>query len=178
MNRCYHKALLRFCLLGVLSVSSSVFAQTCLSNIEPTTPSAEFESISDNQVKHLRTGLVWMRCAIGQTYDGTQCSGDAQQMTWEQALQLAHGYRFDDTQGWRLPNIKELATLTERSCVRPAINTDVFPNTPPDDFWTSTPAVTDAERAWVVAYFNSSNSIKDKQRFVFVRLVRTALADE
>ena len=119
-----------------------------------------------------------MRCAIGQTWDGTNCTGDAQQLSWQQALQLAHGYSVENIQGWRLPNIKELATVTERQCVRPAINIDVFPDTPADDFWTSTPSVTDEQRAWVVAFFNSSNSIKDKDRFVFVRLVRTALAQE
>jgi hypothetical protein len=164
-------------ILGIFSTASAL-AQTCLTNIPATTPNSEFVELSDIQIKHQRTGLVWLRCAIGQTWDGTNCTGDAQQLTWQQALQLAHGYSVENIQGWRLPNIKELATVTERQCVRPAINIDVFPDTPADDFWTSTPSVTDEQRAWVVAFFNSSNSIKDKDRFVFVRLVRTALAQE
>jgi hypothetical protein len=58
--------------------------------------------------------------------------------------------------------------------VRPAINEFFFPNTSSDDYWTSTPSVVDPKRAWVIAFFNSSNSLKDKRLFVFTRLVRTA----
>ena len=96
----------------------SAYAQTCLTNIPATTPTSEFSEIGTQQVKHSRSGLVWLRCAVGQTWDGTECTGDAQQLTWQQALQLAHGYTADSTQGWRLPNLKELSTLTERQCVR------------------------------------------------------------
>ncbi|AGH43655.1 Lcl C-terminal domain-containing protein [Paraglaciecola psychrophila] len=70
--------------------------------------------------------------------------------------------------------MKELASLTERSCARPAINEFFFPNTSSDDYWTSTPSVINPERAWVIAFFNSSNTLKDKRLFVFTRLVRTA----
>ena len=175
-----YKFIMQRAVLSVLLslVATATYGQTCLSNIPATTPDAEFTELSTVQIKHERSGLVWMRCAIGQTWDGSNCTGDAQQLTWQQALQLAHGYQVEESGGWRLPNIKELATLTERQCVRPAINATLFPDTPADDFWTSTPAVNDDQRAWVVAFFNSSNSIKDKDRFVFVRLVRTALASE
>lgn len=167
-------SLKRLAVVTLLFCVSNAAAQTCLTNIPPTTPDSEFTEISSVQVKHNRTGLVWMRCAIGQTWDGSTCVGDATQMTWQEALQLAHGYQVETTLGWRLPNIKELSSLTERQCVRPSINTAVFPNTPEDDFWTATPSVADTQRAWVVAFFNSSNSLKDKDRFVFVRLVRNA----
>ena len=167
-------------LLGSVSylVSTVVSAQTCLTNIPATTPEAEFSAVGTAQVKHQRTGLVWARCALGQEWDGTACLGDAQQLTWQQALIAAHGAQVDQTQGWRLPNLKELSSLTERQCVRPSINAVLFPGTPEDDFWTSTPSVSDPDRAWVVAFTNSSNAIRDKQRFVFVRLVRTALPNE
>jgi hypothetical protein len=115
-----------------------------------------------------------MRCSLGQTWSGNTCVGDASELNWQQALQAAHGYKFANKKGWRVPNIKELATITERSCVRPAINEELFPNTPSDDFWTSTPAIQDVQRAWVLAFFNSSNSIKQKELFVFARLVRNA----
>ena len=167
---------LKFCasvLLWSLWAFNAV-AQTCISSIPSTTPEAEFEELSTVQIKHTRTGLIWMRCAIGQSWDGNSCEGDATQMTWQEALQLAQGYQVENTLGWRLPNVKELSTLTERQCVRPSINATVFPNTPEDDFWSSTPSVSDPQRAWVVAFFNSSNSLKDKDRFVFVRLVRNA----
>lgn len=148
--------------------------QTCLSDAIETTPTENFVVNADGTVTDLSTGLMWMQCSIGQTWLAGVCTGDADSMNWQEALQLAHGYEFANYDGWRLPNVKELASITERQCVRPAINETLFPSTPSDDFWTSTPSLSDAQRAWVVAFFNSSNSIKQKNLFVFVRLVRTA----
>lgn len=159
-------------LLAVM-IPIQVAAQTCISDIDETTPTTNFLDNGNGTVTDLTTGLMWMQCSLGQTWSNGACTGDAETLNWQQALQQAHGYEFASTDGWRLPNIKELATLSERSCVRPAINETLFPSTPSDDYWTSTPSLSDPQRAWVVAFFNSSNSIKEKQLFVFARLVRT-----
>jgi hypothetical protein len=164
------KAIL-FCLS---MVAFSVFGQTCLADYEQAVQQAAYIDNGDGTVTHTELRLTWMRCSVGQTWQDETCVGDPSELTWQQALQLAHGFQYAGKAGWRVPNIKELATLTERQCVRPAIDELLFPNTPSDDFWTSTPSVVDPQRAWVVAFFNSSNSIKDKQLFVFTRLVRTA----
>lgn len=147
-------------------------AQTCLSDAPETSPASHFSELSSTELVDSSTGLIWQRCAVGQTYTDSQCTGDATRFTWQQALVYVQQLAHDEQKAWRLPNVKELATLTERQCVRPAINASVFPNTPSDDFWTSTPSVDDPLRAWVVAFFNSSHSTKQKDRFVFVRLVR------
>ncbi|WP_026377085.1 DUF1566 domain-containing protein [Aestuariibacter salexigens] len=158
----------------VMIVGCNVSAQSCLVDIDDTTASSEFTDLEDGTVLHVRTGLVWMRCSLGQTWNGSTCINEADELTWQQALDQAYGYEFADSLAWRLPNIKELASITERSCVRPSINETIFPNTSADDYWTSTPSMADPQRAWVVAFFNSSNSIKQKDRSVFVRLVRNA----
>lgn len=165
------KALLVSTLLA--SAPLSTFAQECLSDGLETTPSDNFEAVTTTSVLDVTTDLVWRRCSEGQTWDGSTCSGEAIKYTWQQALKLAQQASNEDLLGWRLPNVKELATLTERDCVRPAINSSIFPATPPDDFWTSTPSADDPDRAWVVAFFNASHSIKEKDRFIYVRLVRT-----
>lgn len=154
--------------------SGYVSAQTCLSSAIETTPIANFVDNADGTVSDSTTGLMWMQCSLGQTWQAGQCVGDPDALNWQQALQQSHGYTFASYDGWRLPNIKELSTITERLCVRPAINETLFPNTPSDDFWSSTPSMSDPQRAWVLAFFNSSNSIKQKSLFVFARLVRTA----
>ena len=154
-------------------VSISTFAQECLSDGLETTPNDNFEAVTTSTLLDTTTDLVWRRCAEGQTWNGSTCSGEAVKYTWQQALKLAHEASNEDLLGWRLPNVKELATITERDCVRPAINSSLFPATPPDDFWTSTPSADDPDRAWVVAFFNASHSIKEKDRFIYVRLVRT-----
>lgn len=157
----------------LMGASISVHAQECLSDGLETTPNDNFEAVTTSTLLDTTTDLVWRRCSEGQTWDGSTCTGEAVKYTWQQALQLAQQASNDDLLGWRLPNVKELATLTERDCVRPAINSSLFPATPPDDFWTSTPSADDPDRAWVVAFFNASHSIKEKDRFIYVRLVRT-----
>jgi len=155
-------------------VSYVATSQTCLPDYDASLKIDEFVDNADGTATDASLGLVWMRCSLGQAWANETCSGDANELTWQQALQAAHGYEYAGQLGWRVPNMKELASLTERSCVRPAINELFFPNTSSDDYWTSTPSVVDPERAWVIAFFNSSNSLKDKHLFVFTRLVRTA----
>ncbi|RDV24339.1 DUF1566 domain-containing protein [Alteromonas aestuariivivens] len=159
-------AVLLLCSLGVA-------AQTCLPDSPETTATDSLTDLSGGEVWHVATGLVWQRCALGQIWNGATCLGEAEKYTWQEALELAQQASHDDLKGWRLPNIKELASITERACVRPSINAEWFPQTPEDDFWSSTPSATDPERAWVVAFFNASHSLKQKDRYVYVRLVRT-----
>lgn len=170
----------KYILIGVLaSVSLSLHAeQVCSSTAPASAPIESFTRFDNGQTLDLSTNLMWMRCALGQTWADGICSGEAEPYTWKQALELSVGYSFNASTSWRLPNVKELSSITERSCTRPSISIEIFPATPPDDFWTSTPSITDPQRAWVIAFFNSSNSIKEKNRAVFVRLVRTSLPAE
>ncbi|KXI26975.1 Lcl C-terminal domain-containing protein [Paraglaciecola hydrolytica] len=161
-------------LLLLLTTSCSLIAQTCVESIAATTPSDNFVDNENGTITDSKHGLMWMRCSLGQTWQNGSCVGDALALSWQQALVTAHGYVYANQQGWRVPNVKELASITEVQCVRPAINIELFPDTPADDFWSSTPSVTDPQRAWVIAFFNSSNSLKDKKLFVYSRLVRTA----
>ncbi|MFT4994932.1 MAG: hypothetical protein ACI965_001974 [Paraglaciecola sp.] len=167
---------MKWLLITLIFLSFSLRGQTCLSSITETAPESDFMDNGDGTVTDPIRDLSWMRCSIGQNWDEleSRCEGDASELNWQQALQAAHGFVYANKLGWRVPNVKELSSITERRCVRPAINEVLFPNTPSDDFWTSTPSVQDPSRAWVIAFFNSSNSIKQKNLFVFTRLVRTA----
>lgn len=151
---------------------------TCIDAIPKTSSSELFTASGEGEIRHIPSNLVFMRCAIGQIWQGGKCTGIANLYTWEQALQLSVAYEFNESRNWRLPNIKELSVIVERACVRPSIDDGAFPETPPDDFWTSTPSVQDPERAWSLAFFNGTSSIKAKDRSANVRLVRTALASE
>ncbi len=81
------------------------------------------------------TGLVWQRCALGQTWNGTGCSGGLGSYTWAQALQVASAAG----SGWRLPNAKEIDAMLDRRCSSPAVNTNLFPGAQSVKTWTSTP---------------------------------------
>ena len=56
-----------------------------------------------------KLNLLWMRCAIGQIWTGSSCSGKIKEMSWQQAM----NYRttFAGHSDWRLPTKKELASL-------------------------------------------------------------------
>lgn len=162
-------------LIGIiLATSFSVNSQTCLTTVASTTPDSNFTDNLDGTITDITTGLTWMKCSIGQSYDATNltCTGEATQFSWEDALEAAYGYEFNDSSAWRMPNVKELASITERSCVRPSINETMFPATPSDDFWSSTPSLATAGDIWVVAFFNSSNSLKSSESSIYLRLVR------
>jgi hypothetical protein len=55
--------------------------------------------------------------------------------------------------GWRLPTIKELQTLVDVRQIKPAIDTNAFPDTPPTGtFWSSTPYASDLRMGWYLNF--------------------------
>jgi hypothetical protein len=152
-------------------------AQTCQSNIKNKTPDSRYQLLSNgSEVKDLKTGLIWQRCSLGQTWDGTTCTGTASQYTWQQALQAAK----DAGNGLTLPNIKELSSLANRACYNPAINDTFFPNTPIDigtyygTYWSSSPVADNGGVAWLVGFHYGFDDNGDKNYSFFVRLVRAS----
>ena len=91
----------------------------------------------DGTVTDPTTGLVWMRCSMGQVWDGTTCTGEAKTYTFDEANALTGKVTFAGKGDWRLPNIRELLTIVDRSVDRPAIDMVAFPNTSASDFWSA-----------------------------------------
>ncbi len=85
-----------------------------------------------SEVLDLSTGLVWARCSLGQSWDATQqrCLGVPLKLTWKEALAEAKTQAEASGKAWRLPNIKELASIIEFQCQTPPFNLAVFPDTP------------------------------------------------
>ncbi len=137
----------------------------------PTTPTGDFIDNQDGTVTHKTTGLTWMRCALGQAWTGSTCSGEASFYSYDQAVSLNRS--FAGKSGWRLPNIAELQTIVEREKTRPAINSALFPNTPSNGFWSSSPHVDDASYAWGVGRSDRPDFYKRYINFP-VRLVRAS----
>lgn len=137
----------------------------------PTTPTSDFIINKDGTVTHKTTGLTWMRCAMGQKWTGSTCSGSTSIYSYDQAIVLTR--TFAGHNDWRLPNIAELHTIVERESHSPAINTALFPNTLNDYFWSSSPYAYDSELAWIV-HFNYGSDYYDYDRYNShaVRLVR------
>ena len=130
----------------------------------------------DGTVTDPTTGLTWMRCVMGQTWDGSTCTGSASTYTYHQANALTGTVTFARQSDWRLPNIRELQAIAERSNYIPAIDEAVFPNTPSSYFLTSTPAANNVNAAWIVTFFDGAVSTYYIGDTGHVRLVRNGLS--
>ncbi len=124
--------------------------------IVATTPTADFIDNGDGTVTHEKTGLMWQRCSLGQSWDGTGCSNKASRFTsWQQTLRQAAQNDFAGRSDWRLPNRNELASIIEYRCWMPAINSQHFPNTPAGKYWSSSPVSPSRFSVWWYVDFHS-----------------------
>ena len=158
-------------LLGFLSLPAQA-AQICSSSIPYTSPDDHFTINKDGTASDKTTGLMWMRCSLGQTWNGRSCSGEAKSFSWAEGLKAAVGYQFGGHSDWRLPNKNELESIVENRCYSPAINTRIFPDTPAAYFWTSSPYAGAATGAWSVDFGYGPVNASVKAGKVLVRLVR------
>lgn len=136
---------LRFWILIGCCVSTSVFGQYCDSNIPATTPIDRFILSDNGTVFDQKTNLMWTRCPYGVRLSEKECIGSGfPYYSWERALETVKETSYAGYSNWRLPNIKELATLVEYQCVAPAINTKVFPgnynHSSYTQIWSSSPS--------------------------------------
>lgn len=152
--------------LGVAWMVAATAAQAGCPSY-PTTQRFEFNAAGD-EVTDRRTGLVWARCSLGQSWNGSACGGSASELTHQQALQQAQA-----NSGWRLPNAKELATLADKGCETLAIDSVAFPATESSWYWTSTPGVASPAHAWAVNFGDGYVSLNARSGVASVRLVRS-----
>jgi hypothetical protein len=154
--------------------------QRCDVSLYPlSTPTARFEDNGEGTVTDKQSKLMWMRCAVGQTWAGGTCSGAATALTWQAGLDAAQAinkrgnFFFSD---WRLPQVPELAGIAERQCTNPRINLAVFPGTPSAAFWTATSRPSTAVETFAFVLGFGADGIKyvSKEEMHNVRLVRTA----
>ena len=135
-----------------------------------TTPSEQFLDLGNGTVRHRPTDLVWSRCAVGQTWTGSECSGEPALLDWSDALNTASEADLAGQADWRLPNRNELASIIESRCFEPAINGSIFPDSPAAGFWTSSPAETHS--AWQVEFAEGAVFQQLDTQAAAVRLVR------
>jgi len=119
-------------------------------------------ALTDNgngTVTDSRTGLIWEQ-------------GEPGAMTWGAALSYCEGRNLGGSTSWRLPNIKELESLTDDTRWNPSIDTSKFPNAYASYYWSSTSFAGNPGSAWYVdfdlGYVNAAN----KNSAFYVRCVR------
>ena len=126
------------CLQSKRWLLAIAFAVTSLASgsVEAKAPKGRY-TIANGEVTDNMTGLIWRQTlnpgAVVFADVATVCTG------------LANG-------PWRVPNIKELATLIDESTNGPAIDIEAFPKTPVAAMWSSTPDARDAKYAFAVDF--------------------------
>lgn len=148
--------------------------------------SARYQNNEDGTVTDQYTALMWQRCPVGFVLDdaGTpqdmsddvcNATGAEPARIWQSTLQDAQDDASAGYDDWRLPNVKELESLTT-ACTVPTLETDVFPDTPVDRaFWTSTPNQdprTSEGAAWQVNFANGELTSLARGVQAYRRLVR------
>jgi hypothetical protein len=172
MNRILSITTICFFLLVILTLQIASAEQKCKEAIIASCPDSNFILQNNGTAIHKTTGLMWMRCVLGQQWDGLSCKGTAASFSWGEALNAAVMNKFSDFSDWRLPNKNELESIVEVRCVSPSINAGVFPSTPQTFHWTSTPYAGVSTGAWSVDFGFGVVTATDKSGKIVVRLVR------
>jgi len=101
-----------------------------------TEPEANFTDNGNGTVTDNVTGLMWEQ----KTDDGGSRDKDIA-LTWKDSLAYCEDLVLGSYTDWRLPNPKELERIVDLSTSNPAIDTNYFPNTNNDLYWTGTTCV-------------------------------------
>lgn len=121
---------------------------------------AAFIDNGDGTVTDTSTGLMWQQ-------------ETASQMTWQSALGYCEDLPLGGYTDWRLPTIKELASIVDLSRYNPSIDTTAFPDTVSSDYWSSTTSANYTDSAWRVSFGHGYDYYYYKSNSYYVRAVRS-----
>lgn len=172
-----------------------MFTQGCQSS--PSFTSQRFIDHGDGTISDKVSGLMWMRCSVGQTWSGSNCEGEPIKVNWKDAAKVTQNFSFVGKQDWRLPTIDELSSIvfcstgrtemarpagrfqrtTDGRCEAeqyqtPTVNNAIFPNTPASWFWSASPYIHHDRDAWGLNFNEGNVSWGVKGNESHVRLVR------
>jgi len=101
----------------------------------------------------LYTGTEWMRCSVGQRWNGETCIGKIISLNHKQMDEVIDLAEEQLGQGWRLPSRKELESLVCKGCGIPKIDKEIFPNTDPVPYWTGEQNKYAKKHYWSVNFY-------------------------
>jgi len=134
-------------LLTLLTFSTMTFADFTRS----------FNVVTDNT-----TGLMWQDDNAAQsTYT-----------TWQGAIDYCEALELSGYNDWRLPNIRELRSIVDRSKSTPPIIYSAFINTTSNAYWSATTYASNTNDAWYIHFDDGYDYWYYKSYIFYVRCVR------
>ena len=129
--------------------------------------------IREHIVVDLERQIEWLRCSVGQRWDGKKCMGNVVNLSLDivpEAIKIANEQLGGQ---WRLPTKAELTSIICKACPSPKIKKDIFPNTDNAPYWTGDQSIFNSRFYVSVNFhtgfsFNRFSPIKE----LAVRLVR------
>lgn len=141
------------CCLGILVTGMPQAWSGCIvpAGASGSNPNSRYViSLTNQEVYDTVTNITWQRCPLNwfASPDGRTClkmmgNGDLWTQrphgltTFDGVWQYHSGPSEWVQRGWTIPSRGDLGTLIDHICKNPAINQEVFPNTPANNFWTS-----------------------------------------
>lgn len=144
-----------FSLFALLNHAHAATQNPCYENT-PGQNTNRFSDQGDGTVLDTQTKLIWQRCNLGESWhvESETCKSFPASKNWRDSL--ASIKPFNDTQfanglpdDWRMPNLKELASIVDVNCPNQTMNTLVFPSARAS-YWTSTPNAGDVNQAKIL----------------------------
>ena len=165
-------------------------AQAILNHASSTSKNDQ-QLMSQGMWRDPKTNMIWMRCSLGQTWDGSTCTGTLSTLNWQAAQDAIKAMNRNGGYGgytdWVVPHIEDLASLircntgfksTDKIPAKrggettiqevckdgsqsPTIDQAIFPNTPTGWSWSASPVAENGSRAWLVG-FNYGGTHHDK----------------
>jgi hypothetical protein len=174
-ERCRKPLMVVSAALAVLLLSNCTdnrVEEVCKDTI-PRADKGRFVVNNEGVAKDSESGVIWYRCPAGQRYSNYRCKGDTLNLSWDDAM--AYAEEFSEKSGvvWRLPTSDEMQSVTEESCVGPAINHNVFPTVDSANHWTSSKSLHQNIFRCAVNTYNGRMSCRQarvlEQPFMLVR---------
>jgi len=181
-----------FTIISITFFTTQFAFATCATSNIPGHYTGRYVDNNDGTISDKMTKLLWMKCDLDIAWDsanqtcqyteeafGNTVAKTRISYTWQEALIAASNTNingFANNRNWRLPNVKELASILELNCLSNnpnevngtyAIDTSIF-STQVSTYWSSTPRpeAFDAEdgspfinQAWNVNFRRNTSDI-------------------
>ena len=117
--------------------------------------------------------LEWLTCPVGMIWENKTCVGNALKLKFDKVDVVISQANEQLKGNWRLPNRKELEKIVCQECDKVKIKSNIFPNTPPESFWTSEINQWQPRFMWTVNFF-TGHTFGRFPGFIpnYIRLVR------